>query len=109
MKPGLNELASLWVKNNLMAKIKVQIFGKVQGVFFRHSTRQQALSLNLTGWVKNLSDGSVLCEAEGEKKSLLELIAWCKHGPQRAEVENVTVQWLDDSSLSQAVGFEIVD
>ena len=108
MKLGLNGLAELWVKNNPMAKIKMQVFGKVQGVFFRHSARQQALSLNLTGWIKNIADGSVLCEAEGDEKSLLEFVAWCKRGTASSKVDNVTVQWLDDSILPQATGFEII-
>jgi acylphosphatase len=85
----------------LMAKIKIQISGKVQGVFFRHSARQLALSLNLNGWVKNLPDGSVLCEAGGSKKSLLDFIAWCQRGPQQATVKNVAVQWLDENNEDQ--------
>ncbi len=84
-----------------MAKIKVQVTGKVQGVFFRHSARQQARSLNLTGWVKNLSDGSVLCQAAGPKQSLLTFIAWCKRGPQRAEVKNIEVEWLIENDDNQ--------
>jgi acylphosphatase len=107
LKLGLNKLAE--TVNGLMAKIKVQVFGKVQGVFFRHSARQQAQSLNLIGWIKNLSDGSVLSEAQGEQKSLLEFIAWCKHGPQRAQVESVSVQWLEDETLPETAGFLIVD
>src|SRR5580704_3013179 len=77
LKLGSNGTAHLWVKNKPMTKIKVQVFGKVQGVFFRHSARQQALALHLSGWIKNLSDGSVLCEAQGEEQLLLEFIAWC--------------------------------
>ena len=92
-----------------MAKIKLQVFGKVQGVFFRHSARQQAKLLNLVGWIKNLSDGSVLCEADGEKILLLEFIEWCKRGPEKAEVKNVTVQWLEDGSHPSTGGFSIVD
>jgi acylphosphatase len=109
LKLRLNGLACLKTKNNLVAKIKVHIFGKVQGVFFRHSARQQALALSLTGWIKNLPDGSVLCEAQGEKKWLLEFIAWCNRGPQRAEVENVTVEWSEDQSSPEATDFEIVN
>ena len=68
MKPGLNELASLWVKNNLMAKIKIQIFGKVQGVFFRHSARQQALSLNLNWLGKEFVGWQCLMRSGRRKK-----------------------------------------
>jgi len=91
-----------------MAKIKVQVFGKVQGVFFRQTARMQAQSLCLVGWVKNLSDGSVLCEAIGDKDSLLKFIDWCQQGPEKAAVNNVSVEWVEDDH-PQIAGFCIVD
>jgi acylphosphatase len=95
--------------NDRMAEVKIQVFGKVQGVFFRHSARQQAQSLHLTGWIKNLADGSVLCEAAGERNALLKFLEWCKRGPEKAEVKNVDVQWLEDGNLPRGEGFSIVD
>lgn len=89
-----------------MAKIKMQVFGRVQGVSFRYSARQQALSLLLSGWIKNMPDGSILCEATGSKKSLLVFVDWCKHGPQWAEVKNVAVQWLEADDGVQVEGPE---
>ena len=90
-----------------MAKIKVKIVGKVQGVFFRHSARQQALAFKINGWIRNLPDGSVLSEASGPRESLVSFIAWCKQGPPRAFVENVDVQWLDEEQATDQ-GFEII-
>ena len=95
-----------------MAGVRIKITGKVQGVFFRHTTRQQAKVLRLRGWVKNLPDGSVLCEAIGPEKSLLDLIAWCKQGPPRAQVINTAVEWLDENEEnlgSNPTDFQIID
>lgn len=69
----------------------VVITGKVQGVFFRGSTREQAEKLGVYGEVQNLPDGSVLLHAEGEEEIVNALIAWCHYGPPRAEVERVIV------------------
>jgi acylphosphatase len=64
----------------------IRVSGKVQGVFFRASTKEKADELNIQGVVKNESDGSVSIEAEGEEDNLQVFIAWCKQGPQRAQV-----------------------
>ncbi len=69
------------------------IHGYVQGVGFRQNTRQKALQLGLSGWVRNLPGGGVEVVAEGEEQVLRELIAWCHRGPTWAEVDNVQVQW----------------
>ena len=68
------------------------VTGKVQGVFFRASTREQAIRLHIRGWVKNEADGSVRIEAEGEEAALQQLIEWCQQGPRRAQVAKVTAQ-----------------
>ncbi len=68
---------------------KIRVFGRVQGVYFRDSTREQAEKLGLTGFVKNEPDGSVLIEAEGEEEDLQALADWCLDGPQLAKVERV--------------------
>lgn len=69
----------------------VVITGKVQGVFFRGSTREQAEKLGVLGEVQNMPDGSVVLFAEGEEEAVNALIAWCHYGPGRAEVEKVIV------------------
>ncbi len=81
-----------------MAKVRILIIGKVQGVFFRQSALQQAKTLEIGGWIKNLPDGNVLSEVMGTESSLLEYIAWCKNGPPRAQVTNVIVEWLENNN-----------
>jgi len=65
------------------------IEGRVQGVFYRDSTRREAIELGLCGWVKNRFDGSVEVVAEGPKEKVETLIAWCHHGPPIARVTRV--------------------
>lgn len=67
----------------------IHVQGRVQGVFFRASTRDKARELGLTGFVKNESDGSVYIEAAGKEQKLKEFLAWCKQGPKNAEVEDL--------------------
>lgn len=66
------------------------ISGTVQGVFFRSSAQQEARKLDLTGWVKNLPDGTVELEAQGESEDIDKLLDWCWRGPVEAEVARVT-------------------
>ncbi len=70
----------------------IRVYGKVQGVWFRASTRQQARELGLSGFVQNMPDGSVYIEAEGDKEQLDALVAWCRQGPPLARVARVEVQ-----------------
>jgi acylphosphatase len=71
------------------SRIKIRIFGYVQGVFFRSTTRKVAQKLGLTGYVKNMPDGTVYIEAEGPKDKLIELLEFSKQGPKHARVEKV--------------------
>lgn len=70
---------------------KIQVTGKVQGVWYRGSARQKALELGLRGFVANQPDGSVCAEVEGERHLLESFVAWCRQGPELARVENVSV------------------
>ena len=74
------------------ARIRLIVKGRVQGVYFRASTVQQARHLGLTGWVMNRDNGSVEVVAEGRSESIEELIAWCRHGPPGARVDEVDLQ-----------------
>lgn len=69
--------------------INIVIKGKVQGVWFRVSTLEQAKRLELNGFVKNIKDGSVYVEAEGDSNKIEEFISWCKKGPENAVVEEL--------------------
>lgn len=70
----------------------IVVSGKVQGVFFRASTQEEAQRLNLRGWVKNEADGSVRIEVEGKSQALRQFIQWCHRGPQLAHVTNVRAE-----------------
>jgi acylphosphatase len=68
---------------------KIHVRGHVQGVGFRWSAAREARSMGITGFVKNLSDGSVYIEAEGTDEQLQDFIGWCKKGPGFSIVESV--------------------
>ncbi len=75
------------------ARLSIKIHGQVQGVFFRSETKKQADLLDLIGWVKNNSDGTVECLAEGDKDKLDQLLDWCNIGSDGAKVDKVEVKW----------------
>jgi len=72
-----------------MSAARFLVSGKVQGVWFRASTREQALRLNLQGFARNLDDGSVEVVAQGDEASLALLESWLWQGPRLAKVSNV--------------------
>ncbi len=90
-----------------MSRVRLQIFGKVQGVYYRHSARNQANLLALTGWVRNMADGSVMVEADGLPSNLSSFIDWCKQGPPNARVDSVKVDQLTDE-IAGHKSFEIL-
>ncbi len=75
-----------------MGNVRVHLIveGRVQRIWFRESTRIKATELDVKGWVKNRSDGSVEIIAEGQEESIMEFIEWCHDGPPHAVVTNVT-------------------
>jgi acylphosphatase len=75
------------------ARVRLKITGRVQGVYFRASTVEQARRRGLTGWVMNCSDSTVEVVAEGERDQLEKLLSWCHKGPPGALVEEVYVEW----------------
>lgn len=77
------------------ARAHVIVRGKVQGVFFRGYTQQEALAAGVTGWVRNLPDGSVEAVFEGEREAVERLVAWCRKGSPAARVTEVEVTWED--------------
>ena len=84
----------------------LQIKGKVQGVFYRASAREMAAKLGITGWIKNVSDGSVEACIAGTEKSVADFVAWCKAGPQGAVVSSVDVR--DAGREESFDGFHII-
>jgi acylphosphatase len=67
----------------------VIISGRVQGVWFRASTKEKADELGLTGWVRNTAKGDVEALFEGDEAAVAEMLAWCWKGPSLAEVTAV--------------------
>ncbi len=76
-----------------LVRVHGRVRGRVQGVSYRANTLAQARSLGLTGWVRNVSDGSVELIAEGPRARAQALIDWCHRGPPRARVDSVDARW----------------
>ena len=76
----------------MVQTISITVSGIVQGVFYRQSTKEKALELGISGFVKNLPDGSVYIVATGASDQLDQLVAWCRQGPSRAKVTAVNVE-----------------
>lgn len=74
-----------------MIRRRVVVHGRVQGVFFRASARQEAASREVAGWVLNRADGAVEAVFEGAPEAVDALVTWCRQGPGQATVEHVEV------------------
>lgn len=88
----------------MAASYRFRVEGRVQGVFFRQSTRERAQALGLAGWVANREDGSVEGLAHGEDAGLDALRAWLRQGPPAARVERL--DWQPDAE-TPAPGFVV--
>lgn len=86
-------------------RVRLQIYGKVQGVFFRASTRERAQQLGVSGWVKNRSDGSVEAQVEGPSEAVDKLVEWAHEGPSAARVDNLEVT--EQDYRGEYSGFEV--
>ncbi len=78
-----------------LASFMATVRGRVQGVFFRASVIRRARELGLTGYVRNLHDGSVEVHAEGDKQRLERLVDYLQVGPPGARVREVETKWSD--------------
>jgi acylphosphatase len=88
-----------------IARARLVIAGRVQGVAFRQSTVDEARRRGLAGWVRNRPDGRVEVVAEGPRPDVEGLAAWCRRGPRLARVDDVTVTWEEPRGGMQ--GFDI--
>jgi acylphosphatase len=79
------------------ARLRAIVAGVVQGVNFRYYTQRTALQLGLTGWVRNLGDGSVEIVAEGHRQALESLAAFLRVGPPSAQVTDLRIEWEEPS------------
>ncbi len=88
-----------------MKHLDIKVRGKVQGVFYRASTKAVADQLGIRGTAKNEADGSVVIEAEGESALLDMFLDWCKEGPENAEVTAVET---NEGELKNYRNFEVL-
>ncbi len=89
----------------MFVRAHIVVSGRVQGVFFRSETQDEAHRRNVTGWVRNLPDGRVEAVFEGEKPVVDALIAFCRRGPSGAKVAKIDVAW--EPPLSEFKTFSI--
>jgi acylphosphatase len=76
-----------------LARARVVVSGRVQGVAFRQAAVEEAQRLGVTGWVRNLPDGRVEALIEGDRQGVEALVAWCRRGPRLARVEEMRIAW----------------
>ena len=88
-----------------MVRLEARVRGHVQGVFYRDHTRAQAQNLGLTGYVRNLPDGTVEAVAVGPPDALEKLLKWLWVGSRSAQVEDIEVRW--GSSTGEFSRFEV--
>jgi acylphosphatase len=80
------------------------VTGRVQGVWFRESCRDQAQAAGVAGSARNLADGRVEVVLEGPRAAVEEVVAWCRRGPQRARVDGIEV--VDEPPMAEQ-GFRV--
>ncbi|HEY6533302.1 MAG TPA: acylphosphatase [Acidimicrobiales bacterium] len=85
-----------------MVRVHVVVSGRVQGVWYRESCRQQAVASGVSGWVRNRADGRVEAALEGEREAVDAVLRWMAEGPPLAEVTSVATT---DELVVGEVGF----
>ena len=88
-----------------MKSIHIIVFGTVQGVGFRHYTKEQAIALGILGTVTNLSNGNVEIYAMGKAQALKEFLVWCHNGPSTSHVVSIEYEYIENLN---ADSFEII-
>jgi acylphosphatase len=91
----------------MKSSVHIVVSGMVQGVGFRYFILHHARQLGLTGWVRNLPNGDVEIQAEGNREFVESLVTYARRGPRLAVVSNVRVEWKEPSN--QLTSFEISD
>ncbi|MGW8161841.1 MAG: acylphosphatase [Desulfobulbales bacterium] len=86
-------------------RVHVIVKGRVQGVFFRAYTKDEAVRLGLSGWVRNRPDGSVEAVVEGENDAVAKMVQWFNQGSPHAFVEKVHMT--EEPPVSETDSFEI--
>ena len=86
-------------------RVHVIVEGRVQGVFFRAYTRNEAISLGLAGWVRNRNDGSVEALVEGDKAAVEMMLEWFQQGSPHSKVAKIHVT--EETPLGDSNTFEV--
>jgi len=76
-------------------RVRILIEGRLQGMNFRYYTQEHAKKLGLAGFVRNLSDGRIEIEAQGEKGQVNKMLAWCERGPQSDHIKSILFRYDD--------------
>ena len=88
-----------------VVRVRALVSGRVQGVWYRESCRQEADRLRVSGWIGNRADGRVELEAEGPRPAVEALLAWARTGPPRAVVDSVAIT---DLPPRGGTGFDVL-
>lgn len=75
-----------------VVRVRIAVYGRVQGVWYRGATQEVARRLGVLGWVRNLPDGSVEILAQGAPLAVEQLVEWCHQGPSGARVDRVATR-----------------
>lgn len=86
--------------------VRVKIYGRVQGVFFRSTMKEEADRLGVDGWVRNMNDGTVESLIVGDEEKVMKLVEWCKRGPPLAKVSRIET-WTENPVIERR-GFHIL-
>ena len=89
----------------VLKRIHIFVTGRVQGVFFRQSTRVMGIKNNVNGWVRNLDDGRVEIVAEGKELNINAFVDWCKTGPANSRVDEFELS--EENSTGEFENFEV--
>lgn len=87
-----------------MKHVRIRIYGRVQRIGFRFQSMQAAYKYKVTGLVRNMNDGSVYIEAEGEDTNVEKFIDWCKVGPMVSRIEKV---YIEEGDIKNYTSFDI--
>lgn len=88
-----------------MKRLRIRVFGEVQGVFYRHYAQEKAVELGVKGWIRNDPDGSVFIAAEGDDGAVEEFLEWTKQGTPTSTVTNV--DFTEEDYIGDSETFEI--
>jgi acylphosphatase len=89
----------------MLKTVSIRVSGRVQGVFYRQTAKEKATELDIKGEVRNMPDDTVHIIATGTSEQIKQLIAWCRQGPPKAQVQDVIVE---EISLQSFDKFSIV-